>query len=376
MSGDIVLSSGIRANLLSLQNTSELITRTQGRLSTGLKVNSALDNPIAYFTASSLNARAGNLANLLDSVSNAVQTVQAANNGITSITKLVQSAQAIAQQAQQSASSTAKYVGTVSGLTGASSFTVASGNTITINDGTTTATITSSGSVTVNQIINAVNAAGINVKAELSANGSLQLEATGANTIVIGGTATAPEQAQFGLVSGTTAAGTVNATRTSLASQYNALLSQIDQLAGDAGFNGVNLLGGQGLKVLFNETGTSSLVLQGVTFNSAGLGISQSGGNFQTDQSIAAAQGNLTAALSTLQGQAAAFGTNLSVIQIRQSFTTATINTLQTGANNLTVADTNQEGANLLALQTRQSLATTALSLAAQSQNSVLKLFG
>ena len=151
---------------------------------------------------------------------------------------------------------------------------------------------------------------------------------------------------------------------------------QIDQLAADAGFNGVNLLGGQSLKVLFNDTGTSSLVLQGVTFNAAGLGITAAGGGFQADQSIAAAQGNLSSALSTLQSQAAAFGTNLSVIQIRQSFTTATINTLQTGANNLTVADTNQEGANLLALQTRQSLATTALSLAAQSQNSVLKLFG
>jgi flagellin len=374
---DIVLSSGIRANLLSLQDTASLIHTTQGRLATGLKVNSALDNPIAFFTASSLNARAGNLGNLLDSVSNAVQTVQAANNGITSITKLVQSAQAIAQQAQQSASTTAKFVGTVSALAGTSSFAVTSANTILISDGTSTATVTSTGNVTVNQIINAVNnAPSLNVKAELSANGSLQLEATGANVITVAGTATAPELAQFGLASGTTAAGTVNANRSSLATQYNALLSQIDQLAADAGFNGVNLLAGNSLKVAFNETSSSSLVLQGVTFNSAGLGITQAGGSFQTDQSIAAAQTNLTGALNTLQSQASNFGTNLSVIQIRQSFTKSTINTLQTGADNLTVADTNQEGANLLALQTRQSLATTALSLAAQSQNSVLKLFG
>ncbi|HXW23148.1 MAG TPA: flagellar protein, partial [Xanthobacteraceae bacterium] len=128
---DIVLSSGIRANLLSLQNTASLINTTQQDLATGLKVNSALDNPIAYFTASSLNATASNLGNLLDAVSNAVQTVQAANNGITSITKLVQSAQAIVQQAQESAESTAVDTGTVSGLTGASSFAVASGHTIT-----------------------------------------------------------------------------------------------------------------------------------------------------------------------------------------------------------------------------------------------------
>ncbi|HEV3183315.1 MAG TPA: hypothetical protein VGZ49_00465 [Xanthobacteraceae bacterium] len=374
---DIVLSSGIRANLLSLQDTANLIKDTQQRLATGLKVNSALDNPIAYFTASSLNATAGNLANLLDAVSNAVQTVQAANNGITSITKLVQSAQALVQQAQQSAATTALVTGSVSGLTTASSFAVTSANTITISDGTSTATITSTGNVTVQQIITAVNgAAGLQVNAELSANGNLLLEATGANAITIGGTSTAAEKAQFGLTAGTTAAGSVNATRSSLATQYNQVLAQIDQLSADAGFNGVNLLAGQSLQVVFNVARTSSLVLQGVTYNSAGLGISQSANNFQTNTSLATAANQLTASLTTLQNQAASFGTNLSVIQIRQSFTSATINTLQTGASNLTLADTNQEGAHLLALQTRQSLAETALSLAAQSQNAVLRLFG
>jgi flagellin len=374
---DIVLSAGIRSNLLALQNTASNIQTTQTRLATGLKVNSALDNPIAYFTASSLNALAGNLGNLLDSVSNAVQTVQAANNGITSITKLVQSAQAIAQQALQSAATTANTVGSVSGLTGTSSFAVTSANTITISDGTSTATITSTGNVTVNQILNAVNgAAGLKIQAELTANGSISLEATGANAITIGGTATAAELTQFGLASGTTAAGSVNATRSSLATQYNAVLKQIDQLAGDSGFNGVNLLAGNSMQVTFNATGTSSLALSGVSFNSTGLGVTQSANSFQTNTSIASAQTQLTASLTTLQNQAASFGTNLSVIQIRQSFTTATINTLQTGANNLTVADSNLEGANLLALQTRQSLATTALSLAAQSQNAVLRLFG
>jgi flagellin len=374
---DIVLSSGIRANLLSLQNTASLINTTQQDLATGLKVNSALDNPTAYFTASSLNATASNLGNLLDAVSNAVQTVQAANNGITSITKLVQSAQALIQQAQQSAETTAVDTGTVSGLTGASSFAVTSGNTITISDGTSTATITSTGNVTVQQIINAVNGtAGLQVNAELSANGSLELEATGANAITVGGTATAPALAQFGLASGTTAAGTVNATRTSLATQYNQVLTQIDQLASDSGFNGVNLLAGQSLQVVFNVSGTSSLALSGATFNSAGLGISQAANTFQTNTSLNNASSQLSTALNTLQNQAASFGTNLSVIQIRQSFTSATIDTLQTGADNLTLADTNEEGANLLALQTRQSLAETALSLAAQSQNSVLRLFG
>jgi len=361
----------------ALQNTADLQARTQQRLATGKKVNSALDNPINFFTASALTNRAGDLGNLLDSVSNAIQTLSAANNGLTSLTKLVQNAQAIVQQAQQSAATTAKYAGTVAGLTSASSFAVTSGSTITINDGTNTTTITSTGTLTVQQIIDAVNTGtATGVKAELSSDGKILLEATGANTIVIGGTSTPGEKAQFGLVAGTTAAGTLNTTRSSLAAQFDAIRSQIDQLAGDSGFNGVNLLNGDSLKVVFNEKNTSSLLINGVTYNSAGLGIAASTTTFQTDQSINAALGNLTAALSTLRLQASNFGSSLSVVQIRQEFTKATINTLQTGADNLTLADTNEEGANMLALQTRQQLSTTALSLAAQASNSVLRLFG
>jgi len=376
MANDITLSAAIRQNLLSLQNTSALSARTQTRLATGKKVNSALDSPINFFTAASLTARAGDLSNLLDSVSNAVQTLQAADNGITSLTKLVQSAQAIAQQAQQSAASTAVYTGTVSGLTASSSFAVANANTILINDGTNTTTITSTGTLTVQQIITAVNGGAAGVRAELSGDGKLLLEATGATAITIGGTASAPEKAQFGLVDGTTAAGTLNTTRSSLATQYDGLRTQISQLAADSGFNGINLLTGDSLKVIFNEKGTSSLSISGVTFTAAGLGVTASTNTFQTGFDVNTALSNLSTALTTLRAQAAAFGSSLSIVQTRQEFTKSTINTLQTGADNLTLADTNEEGANLLALQTRQQLSTTALSLAAQAQNSVLRLFG
>ncbi len=377
MSGDIVLSAGIRSNLLALQNTATLQSRTQQRLATGKKVNSALDNPVNFFTAASLSNRAGDLSNLLDSVSNAIQTLDAANNGITSLTKLVQNAQAIVQQAQQASASTAKYTGTVSGLTTASSFAVASANTITINDGTATTTITSTGTLTVQQILTAVNGgAATNVKAELSSDGKILLEAAGANVITIGGTATAGELAQFGLVAGTTTAGTTNTLRSSLATQFDSIRSQIDQLAADSGFNGVNLLNGDSLKLVLNEKNTSSLLITGVTFNSAGLGVAASTSSFQTDQSISAALTNLNSALTTLRSQGSNFGSSLSVVQIRQDFTKVTINTLQIGADNLTLADTNEEGANMLALQTRQQLSTTALSLAAQASNNVLKLFG
>ena len=377
MGSDIILSKSVRANLTALQSTANLISQTQNRLATGKRVNSALDNPLNFFTSQSLNSRAGDLNALLDSVSNAVQTLQAADNGITSLTKLVQSAQAIAQQAQQSAATTAKYTGTVSGLTSASTGTFTVGNTITVNDGTTTATFTAAATDTVGAFITAVNGtASLKVKAELSSDGKVLLEATGTNTIVIAGTATVGEKAQFGIVAGTTAAGTLNTTRSSLATQYDALRTQIDQLAADSGYNGVNLLNGDGLKVVFNEKGTSSQSISGVTFNAAGLGVAASTNTFQTDKDLSDAITNINTALSTLRSQASAFGSSLSVVQTRQDFTKSMIGTLKTGADNLVLADSNEEGANLLALQTRQQLSSTALSLAAQADQNVLRLFG
>ena len=105
---DIVLTAGVRQNLLQLQKTADLITATQTKLATGKRVNTALDNPINFFTAQGLSNRASDLGNLLNSMSNGVNTIQAANNGITSITKLVQSAQALISQAQQTADTTVR----------------------------------------------------------------------------------------------------------------------------------------------------------------------------------------------------------------------------------------------------------------------------
>jgi flagellin len=377
MANGIVLSAAVRSNLLSLQQTANLLGLTQTRLATGKKVNTALDNPINFFTASSLNARAGDLSKLLDSVSNATKTLEAADNGITSLTKLVENAQAIAQQALQSAGTTAKVAGSVDGLTASTAITITATKTITVSDGTDTATFTATGTDTVQDFIDAVNGGtNVDVKASLSGDGRVLLEATGTGTIVIGGTASASEKLLLGLADGTTAAGTLNTTRSGLATQYDDLLTQIDQLAQDAGFNGVNLLNGDGLKVVFNETGTSYLSISGVTFDSAGLGIGAAGHTFQTDFDISAAVSDLSSALTTLRSQASTFGSSLSIVQTRQDFTKSMINTLTVGADNLVLADTNEEGANLLALQTRQSLSTTTLSLAAQAAQNVLRLFG
>ena len=274
MAGDIVLSAGVRSNLLQLQKTSELITSTQSKLATGKRVNTALDNPINYFTAAGLQNRAGDLSNLLDSMSTGINTIQAANNGITAITKLVQSAQALASQAMQTSDTTI---------------------------------------------------------------------------------------------------------RAGLATQFDAIRSQVTQLAADAGFNGINLLDSgtsANLTVTLNEGGTSSVTINAVDFSAAGLSVAASANSWATTADISAASTDLTGALSTLRSQSQAFGSNLSTVQIRQDFTKAMINTLQTGADSLTLADSNEEGANLLALQTRQQLSTTALSLASQASQAVLRLFG
>src|SRR5215510_8385701 len=259
---DIVLSAGVRSNLLQLQQTADLMTRTQTRLATGKRVNSALDNAINFFTAQGLDNRANDLSGLLDSMSNAINTIQAANNGITAITKLVQSAQSLVSQANQTADTTAR----------------------------------------------------------------------------------------------ATLAG---------------------QLAGDSGFNGVNLLKGDTLTVNFNEDASSSTTVTGVDYTNAqsGLSINNSANNWADSAAIAAAGTALSAALTTLRGESQSLGANLSTVQIRQDFTKATINTLQTGSASLTLADSNEEGANLLALQTRQQLSTTALSLASQADQNVLRLF-
>jgi flagellin len=166
------------------------------------------------------------------------------------------------------------------------------------------------------------------------------------------------------------------ATRANLVSQYNNVLAQINTTAQDASFNGVNLLNGDTLKLVFNETGRSTLSITGVTFNDAGLGLSTltAGKDFLDSNSANNVLTALDAASTTLRAESSALGSNLSIVQIRQDFNKNLINVLQTGASNLTLADTNVEAANSQALSTRQSIAVSALALANQSQASVLQL--
>ncbi len=183
----------------------------------------------------------------------------------------------------------------------------------------------------------------------------------------------------FGLTNSTTPIDPVTTDsieRTKLEEQFNTLLTQIADVAKDASFNGINLLDGNDLIVLFNEDASSKIEIEGVTYDASGLGLSAiAAGYFQTDDNVETAMDSLQSAIDLLRAQASTFGSNLSVVESRQDFTKNMINTLETGASNLTLADTNEEAANLLALQTRQQLSSTALSLASQADQNVLRLF-
>ncbi|MGE3259262.1 MAG: flagellin, partial [Geobacter sp.] len=163
--------------------------------------------------------------------------------------------------------------------------------------------------------------------------------------------------------------------RKAFAAQYDALQSQITSLAQDSIYRGTNLLNSDNLTVNFNETGSSNLTVTGFAATASGLSLAAATGDWTDTASISTDSELMDGALTELRSQSKSLANNLNIITTRQNFTDAMIGTLQTGADNLTLADMNQEGANMLMLQTRQNLGTTALSLSSQAAQSVLRLF-
>ena len=580
----IALTSSMRSNLLTLQNTQKLFDKTQDKLSSGYKVNSAMDNPSSYFTAQSLNSRADDLGSLLDSIGQAISTLEVADQGITSLQDLVSQAKAVANSARDttnvSASTTSSIrfdmdtlhsdlvtnqvnglnttpgsessmtvrTGKASEMTGTTNvrddmalgtggvgmatgavgsikigetsyaLTAAAGGpehmTSTFNYAQNTVLKIVSGANTADTIVEdadgnhfkidtTTGVAGIDADStEITLSGSADtitatIASDGTSSAVLGGTGTwtatgdgkvasgsgtathniqinqtgtvedmaktiqgmigndkikvsvedgnlqiktldtssievtGAFASKFGLDTGTTiaidaqdtaeslrqkiagidgvtadfdkdghmvikseqgddmvisgeladklgvsgAATNGNNERAAYAKQFNDVMDQIDQLVQDTSYKGINLLNGDDLTVNFNESRTSSMELKGVTFNSTGLGFTRVDNEWTSTESIDKALDQVTKATSMLRAQASEFGQSLSTVQIREDFTTNMINKLTTGADKLTLADTNEEAANLLALQTRQSLATTSLSLANQSAQGVLRLF-
>ena len=640
----IALTSSMRSNLLSLKNTQDLLDKTQDRLSTGYKVNSAMDNPSSYFTAQSLNSRADDLSTLLDSIGQAISTLEVADEGITTLQEFVEQAKSIANSARDTAnvaskavsenvtfnSATAKtdlltdmvanaaagdnftirlgdattmegtsnvsadqtleqigiaedgvvemivgdktyeftFTAAASGITdatvdettgvtkqsfgidttledfmsevvytvgrkvlnaevkegkltfntldnsslvirstadfdsgktaqaaainGATTAKFASGNAtgatsvsgasidITVNgqvqkvdisefiDPTTGALVAGgdTGATTLKAVVEKINSTlgsegivaqvkgtnleiynknntatkptvaltkgvinggtGGNVTADASVATAAAAAAVSTNfnkvfgfdegytvTITEGMTVEQFRQAVDGLegisadfdskghmvISGEQGddmvladsgdgnfirsllgGNVVSATngsneRAKYAEQFDGVLDQIDQLVQDTSYKGINLLNGDDLTVVFNESRTSTLELKGVTFNSTGLGFTASEAEWKDNANIDKSLDQITKATSLLRAQASEFGQNLSTVQIREDFTENMINNLQTGADKLTLADMNEEAANMLALQTRQQLGVNSLSMASQAAQSVLQLF-
>lgn len=372
MSTGVTLSAAVRNNLLSLQNTAKLMATTQNRLATGNKVNSAVDNATSYFTAQGLNNRASDLSNLQDSMGLAVKTVNAASSAIDSIQKLVTQAKSVANQALQTTPAAASTTINVAAVSAA-----AAGKTAKLIfsvDGQNAKTVTISTNIaSAGDLKTALSGKVSGITVSGSGSSLTITDASGHNFSIAasGGTSNA-------LIGGADVSKTTNgANRDSFVSQYNDLRSQIDQLASDASYNGINLVNGAGtdknLTVNFNATQTSSLTLKAVDLTSTGLGLTAAT-DWSTKSAIDSVTSTLNSATTSLRTQSSTFGSNLAVIQNRQDFTQSSIDNLQAGAGDLTLADTNQEGANLLALQTRQSLATTALSLSNQAQSSILSI--
>ena len=373
---DISLTASMRTNLLSLQNTQSLMDQTQERLSTGKKVNSAIDNPSSYYTARSLNNRAGDLNALLDSMGQGIQTIKAANEGIESITDFVEQAKALINTARDTSASKdtepSESTGTFA-ATGVASAEVEM--TLTINGVAETIEVNDAG--TGEDIDNLVT----NLEAALQAkSGTFVVEKTAEDQIKISNTDKSVAWGLSGTINGLTFAADVKATqpndRTSAQDQYNEILNQIDMLAKDSGYKGVNLLQAENLTVNFNEDRTSSLLVQGKNADVEGLKL-PAGEDWDNADNVAleTALNSVDDAINTLRNWASEFGNNYSIVQSRESFTENLINVLTEGADKLTLADMNEESANMLALQTRQQLAINSLSLASQAAQSVLQLF-
>lgn len=587
---NISLTSSMRSNLISLQNTQKLMDTTQNRLSTGKKVNSAMDNPSNYFTAQSLTARANDLSALMDSIGQAISTLETADEGITSLTKFVDQAKSIANSARDTmnvkSSKTSsvmfdptnvknqKVLDAVGGIAAGDSFTIRLGNAtemtgnvnlnptqklsdlgvaagqnleiivdgekytfttatagtaasynaatktstvgidmtvedfmadivenigrknvsaelvdgrmeiktldntslvirseatkadgLTINAanitgaadsdqiivGGVTVTLTdAAGNKTAQAVADAINAdAAATVKASVDTDGNLFIQAKDGSDLaagaVTGTNAPTPTVTEYdvpgssfndklGFDNGSTVTITADMTaedlrkalvaidgvfadfndkgnlivygeqgddfiitdktgkaaqllgingsatngnnaRATYATQFDSVLTQIDQLVNDTSYKGINLLKGDDLTVNFNETRTSFLEIKGVTFDSKGIGLTVADNEWKTNEDIDKSLTQIEKATSLLRAQASEFGQNLATVTTREDFTSNMINNLVSGSDKLTLADMNEEAANMLALQTRQQLATNSLSMASQAAQSVLSLF-
>ena len=388
--GGVTVTSNDLTNNFAVGGTNTVsatdFTTTNYSLGSGLTISDGTHNETVYYVASNANAgdgtfnTAANLVSALNNTNSATHSTITASSTAGGLT-LASSGGVTVQGAIGGALGFG--TSTVTGNYNSNLANITAGSTLTIQVGsnaTHTLTFgTGVGEIATKAALTSTLAGFTDISGAFTGSNDLQLTPTSTSPVTIGGAPSAVTA--LGLSLGTTTPTatvvTASSTRATLQSNYNALLTQIDQLAGDSSYNGVNLLSGNNLTVNFNENGTSGLTIAGVNFNSSGLGLSAISGNgFQDNTNISTTETAINNAITAVRAQTQTFGTNSSTISTRQTFETNMINTLQTGASNLVLADQNQASANLLTEQTQQQLEISALSIANQANQSVLKLFG
>lgn len=408
---DVSLNSGIRANLLQLQQTSDLFTRTTERLASGKKVNSAIDSPTNFFASVNLTDRAEGLSARLDGMGQAVQTIKAADNGISTIRSFISAMKGVINNAIGSSDAServslgkqfnelivqirntakdASYQG-VNLLQGNIT------NTIQFNEKFDDSSLDIFGfdvagpgpeglnvvdsngeisSAAETAVINQASAVAVSARASVASQGSSAAVASvsASGFVSTNGTYTnASNTASFagggGFANATATATSVIGTASAGSSSSVAAVSSRASVASVASGTVTSVVA----IFIGNQGGGSNIGIQGA--GSQPGSIDWGANNFQ--QTLAAVVQQLEAFDSELKIQAGTLSQNLAAVTIREEFSNSLINTLNEGSDKLILADLNEEGANLLALQTSSQLATQSLSLASQQAQGVLQLLG
>ena len=341
---DISLTASMRSNLLSLQQTQSLMDTTQERLSTGKKVNSAIDNPSSYYTAQSLTNRASDLSSLLDSMGQAVQTIQAANEGIEAITEFASQAKAIATSANDTSETDSienymkqfdEILKQIDGIAKDSGY-----KGVNLLDGE---------DQELKVVFNEDRSSSLTVKGDDASSAGLGLEASAEKWVK-------------------------SADKTATAFATKTQITENSYVYGTDG----KVYQATATIAASNDKELAELVEAGVLVET---GYTADGTSHKFDlksidkEAISTSISEVENAVSQLRNMASVFGNNYSIVENREEFTENLINVLEEGADKLTLADMNEESANMLALQTRQQLAINSLSLASQAAQSVLSLF-
>jgi flagellin-like hook-associated protein FlgL len=366
----------MRSNLSQLQSSVNLLSRTQSRLSSGKEVNSALDNAVNYFAAQGHMQRATDISSYKDGMAESINTIKAANNGIESITTMLETAKGVAESALQAEKNSIEIE--VNGVSAGDSIDIG-GTTFTMvesNAGAGQIAVGDSDSETAQNIANAINKTdeATNQVNSVVDGTTVTIRAESNTVAITTDTAWAENGANFVI-------SEVKDDRSDLVDQYNSLMEQIDSMAGASGYRGVNLLkSDETIMTVKFEGGT--LDVNGFESTASSLGANDSASTYAGEGTEWAVNNKIETdikaiddAIGKLRNESGKLSSNMSIITTRQDFSEGMIGILQEGADGLTLADTNTEGANMLMLQTRQQLSTTALSMSAQAAQSVLRLF-